>query len=421
MPKDKWFYKKSQKFTLSSKLLALCFMLCGGILFCWLLYPNIANSGPYLNSAHGNTSYGVDRRTIDGVNIFPDYAIGNCAHCHEQHASIGGVTTIPSQYVLFYDNYINQTNGICFKCHDYTTTYATTAIGNRSYSYRAGGWTADTLNDILEAFSFYPGSAIPGSSHQLGTIRSFITARSWGYSNNSNPCVACHNPHRAQGDPENSPNGTKSSGTRGWPVSRPSQHSTDNNAWGLWGDEAGEKMSDYVGALTYMSPYYFNSTITYEPEGSAINNGTNLTDYVSFCTDCHNPTYDGQIASQQKSAFTGGFQGVLFNPDWEITSPHGKKAAFGGMGNRKSPYAPVITNFVLSCTDCHEPHGSPNGMLIRREVNGSTTLVDFTSWSDRAKWLTLCRRCHTVGVNHQGAGNPCYMCHMHNKNWFRPI
>jgi len=89
-------------------------------------------------------------------------------------------------------------------------------------------------------------------------------------------------------------------------------------------------MSDYSVGYTYQAPYYFNSTITYEPDGSATANGSNLTDYVTFCTDCHNPSYDG-TGSSQKLAFTGEFQGVLFNPDWENTSPHGKIAA-GGMG-----------------------------------------------------------------------------------------
>lgn len=315
---------------LSPKFLALCFILCAGIFLWWMLYPDRVSSGPYLDSAHGSSSYGVNRTSLSTFG----YSKGNCAQCHEQHASIGGgepnPTGGPDKYELFYNNYVGQTDGFCYKCHTDLNSFQSSGLVNRSYSYRAGGWTADTLNDILEAFSFYPGSAKPGSSHQLGNIRSFITARSWGYTNNSNPCAACHNPHRAQGDPANSPNSTKSSGTRGWPVSHPSQHSKDNNAWGLWGDSSGEKMSDYSVGYTYQAPYYFNSTITYEPDGSATANGSNLTDYVTFCTDCHNPSYDG-TGSSQKLAFTGEFQGVLFNPDWENTSPHGKIAA-GGMG-----------------------------------------------------------------------------------------
>ena len=60
----------------------------------WLLYPDKASSGSYLDSAHANTSDGV-KRSATG---FPtDYSQGNCAHCHEQHASITGAepTQIP--------------------------------------------------------------------------------------------------------------------------------------------------------------------------------------------------------------------------------------------------------------------------------------------------------------------------------------
>ncbi|MDY6845416.1 MAG: cytochrome c3 family protein, partial [Thermodesulfobacteriota bacterium] len=179
-----------------------------------------------------------------------------------------------------------------------------------------------------------------------------------------------------------------------------------------------ERMNNY--GLTYQAPYYYNSTTTYEPNGNSISNGTNMPDYVTFCTDCHNPSYDGQVSSSQKSNFTGGFQPLIYNPDWESTSPHGKiDAEKPDATKRKAPYNVTGTNYVLSCTDCHEPHGSPNGMLIRKEVNGAST-VTFTSWASRDDWLTLCQRCHTIASNHQ-AGNPCYICHMHNKNWFRPL
>jgi len=71
--------------------LALCFLLCTGI-FLLILYPDMASSGPYLSSAHGNSTYGV-KRTATG---FPtDYPQGLCAHCHEQHASIAGAEPAP--------------------------------------------------------------------------------------------------------------------------------------------------------------------------------------------------------------------------------------------------------------------------------------------------------------------------------------
>lgn len=66
-------------------LLLISILLCG-MVFYWLLYPEKANSGPYLDSAHGNSTYGVNRSSISTFG----YSKGNCVHCHEQHASIGG-------------------------------------------------------------------------------------------------------------------------------------------------------------------------------------------------------------------------------------------------------------------------------------------------------------------------------------------
>ncbi len=237
-----------------------------------VMFAGVGHAGVYLNSAHGNSTYGVDRSPAG-------YAKGHCDHCHEPHASVGGSepspTGGPSDYSLFNTSYTNQTTGICYDCHNGTGTL------NRSYSYRAGGWTSDTVDDLLESFSF----SAPDSSHNLPDIKTFITSpaqSAWGYTSDSNPCAACHNPHAAQGDPANAPNNAKTSGTRGYPVSRPSQHSTDNNSWGVWGDGATEQMSDYSG--TYQAPYRYLSATQYERNGSTTTDGTNLADYSTSCS-----------------------------------------------------------------------------------------------------------------------------------------
>jgi hypothetical protein len=45
----------------------------------------------------------------------------------------------------------------------------------------------------------------------------------------------------------------------------------------------------------------------------------------------------------------------------------------------------------LSCTDCHEPHGSPNRFLGRRWVNGYVATL---ATGELNNWRDFCRRCH---------------------------
>lgn len=367
----------------------------------WILYPDSAISGPYLNSAHGSSSYGV-KRSATG---FPtDYPKGLCAHCHEQHASINNSepypTGGPDKYLLFYASFVSQTDNFCLKCHTDVSSYQSGgSITNRSYSYRAGGYTSDTLNDILEAFN-------NNTSHNLNDIKNYISGN-WGYTNDSNPCLACHNPHSAQGDPANSPNSAKSSGTRGWPVSRPSQHSKNNNTWGLWGDASSERMSNYTA--NYQAPYRYNSTTAYEPDGSSTQDGSNLTDFVTFCRDCH----ANQISSSE---------GTRAAIDWSSSGDkHGNRNA-ADQTNNLAPYTDIsgTRRYVLACTDCHEPHGSGSyAYLIRQEVNGATTSVTGNTGS---AWKTLCDRCHNTPADraeHQTPfSTPCINCHKHGSTSF---
>ncbi len=365
-----------------------------------------ADAGQYLNSSHGNSTYGVLRSSVA-----TSYARGNCAHCHELHASVQGSepapTGGPSAYGLFSDNFVSQTDNFCIKCHTGAGGYQSGGvIVNRSYSFRAGGWILDPVNNVASAFA----SVSPASSHNLGDILNVINGR-WGYGSYSNPCAACHNPHAVQGDPANDPSGAKTSTSRGYPVSRPGQHG--GTPWGLWGDTTAERMSAYTP--NYQAPYRYGSTLTYEPDGSNIQDGSNLTDFVSLCTDCHNPGI---------TIYSSTLGRDLIKIDWSVDK-HGLADADGAI-DMLGPY-PATLGKVLSCTDCHEPHGSPNNYLLRAEVNGgelsgvvSTGTKDFGY---------LCRQCHqddavaeggTVNAweyaHHKSADKPysqfkCNQCH----------
>ena len=327
--------------------------------------------GYYLDT-HGNGTYGVSRKNVA-------YSKGECLHCHDVSQSGHG------------GKLFDTSNNFCFKCHDNTTTYATAPIKNRSYSYRAGGYTSDAVNNsILYAFSL-------ASSHKLSSIKTFINGK-WGYDVNSNPCTACHNPHIVQGDPANSPDATKNASSRSWLVSRPSQHAT--NYTNIWGDSAGEKMRDYTAK--YQAPYRYNSTTAYEPDGSTTDDGSNLFDSVSFCLDCHT--------------------NINWGTDGDI---HGKATQTGGYicdeGDKKDPYPanPDPTpypNRVLSCLDCHEPHGSPNEHMLRSEVNGTEIPVI----TQTGRWWYFCRACHkSLATKHFGgipninSSSECEGCHFH--------
>jgi hypothetical protein len=217
--------------------------------FLWALRcPDMATADGYTNTAHGNAGYGVDRSTPPCEYGDPAQACptGSCAHCHDTFdPSLCGQAGHP--YMLFADN----DNDFCLKCHENTTNYATTAVVNRSYSYRAGGYTTDLVNDIREVFSLT-------STHNLDDIKTFIAGK-WGYAADSNACTACHNQHLAQGDPENAPNAAKSDSTRGWPLSRPSEHGS--GVWPLWGDDSAERMNVYSAA--YQAPYRYGSSSAY--------------------------------------------------------------------------------------------------------------------------------------------------------------
>jgi len=447
-------------FVLSTMLLALC---C-------ILYPDSVSSGPYLNSAHGDSNYGVNRSATATFG----YAKGNCAHCHEQHASIGGSEPAPaggspSRYAIFADNFISQTDDFCFYCHrGIGSVQVLFSRTNYNYSYWFGGDTVNhaTPNNIYDAFN-----PVLGSSHNLQDILNFVKTK-WPetFKDESNPCNACHNPHLAQ---------------RGYPVVRP----TDRN--NIWGDSASEHMSDYATAHggLYQAPYRYNSTTTYEPDGSGTTDGSNVPDYITFCSDCHNATnviystilgrnlsyinwanpnrtylqagdyhgsitrcfdVDGNSGGQWKTCgcikddsygFASGFcrgapvdaAGCCLYNGHTVNAPV-------WWGDIKPPYKTAnYPNFILNCTDCHEPHGAVHGngtttpYLLRKTVNGHYNKQCAGGPGNPCTWEEeFCRSCHhhrnsteqtyipefdrtiTSDGWHCGGPGNCLNCHNHN-------
>jgi cytochrome c553 len=365
-------------------------------IFLWLvtlmfLGSGLAYAGPYTDSAHGNATNGVDRKSP-----FPDYAVGNCAHCHEQHAMIGGAEPAPSsgtspptasKFCLFANNFDTtattgaylQDDNACFYCHYGTGAYQTTPFSNYSYSITFGGNTDTTPVTIFDSFN-------STSYHNLKDVIDWASDAIDGWPSTftagSNPCSACHNVHIAQrscGKPTGSYDPTKSA------ISRPSDHGN------LWGDDDGtvnpsERMDTY-SSDTYQSPYYYAATPTnYEPANNTTSDGSNLPNYATFCLDCH-------VNAVEKGA------GTLTAINWTTSGGdnHGQKGAGSGgsHGELIAPYANASSGiYALSCTDCHEPHGSSNEWLLRTEVNAKSG-IEITS---TGVWYEFCTACHSVNL-----------------------
>lgn len=359
------------------------------LLFC---FSSDSLAGNYLTSAHGSSTLGVCRDGIcsESAGGGQGYARGNCANCHEQHASIAGSEPIPvdgapAAFALLTPSFSGalttpyvQADVLCFYCHGGSDQLVNNML-NPDYAEIFGGYTGGPQT-IMATFNQYSGSA--GANHNLLGVQEYAAANFSFFDAESDPCSACHNVHLAK-DYKNHPSEIGYSA-----ISRPTDH------FNLWGDELGEYMSDHTG--TYLSPYYYNSTTVYEPGGIAISNGSTSPDYNTFCLDCHGPSAPAPIVSKNRGV-------TLKTINWPATGAsgdaqtagdkHGVNVATGAIDTR-APYSGT-SDLVLSCLDCHEAHGSEHTSMIRRSING--VAVDDPNppiGNDDGDRGWQCRQCH---------------------------
>jgi len=195
----------------------------------------------------------------------------------------------------------------------------------------------------MEAFNL-------ASYHNLKDVIDYAAATWTTFTTDNNPCCACHNPHLAKRNKENPGNPSYTA------ISKPSAHEE------LWGDDATEGMDDYP--YTYQAPYWYGGSPTYfEPYSTnTTQDGSNLPNYAAFCLDCH-------VNAVPKSM---GVPATINAINWVTTDQHGQAAAAhtSSEGSLIDPYDDASSGiYALSCTDCHEPHGSSNEWLLRTEVN----------------------------------------------------
>jgi hypothetical protein len=366
----------------------------------------------YTESAHGSSTAGVKRTPGESSS---DYARGNCAHCHEQHAIIDGYSHTPYEFALFApNNPTSQTDNFCFQCHcSVVASKQSGMVENKDYGGTFGGGTA-IFYHIKDAFN--PGAG--GSSHDLAAVAQYAKTHfgSLWMTDDTNACLVCHDAHYSQKSfpvQINARGGVDTSIRRGIDVVDYPRN--------LWGDDPlaiggfSEMMSDW--STEYQAPFYEGGSLSnpkYEPAGDNTSDGSNLPNYVSVCAQtCHRNSVSSLLPINWKTVKSSTWPGM---PD-----KHGRLLGNGSdYGNLKPPFTQAESyNYVLSCMDCHEPHGSVNEWLLRTTVNGVSGL----SVAD-GKWYYWCQACHEVGAPYMVHGDPsemeetdCRFCHRHG-SWF---
>jgi cytochrome c553 len=367
-------------------------LIATAVLALVLSYAGVATAGTYAESAHGDTTDGVNRSGVVSDPDHPDaYDTGSCAHCHDTFdPDICGNNVYGLMLFASNGNPDSQTDNFCFECHIGTGYVQVGGITNHTYSTNFGGGTA-TLTSIYDAFN--PTTGDTPSSHQLSDIQNYVTGN-LDYTSETNPCIACHSHHFAQ---KNYPVTATGMGGVKTAVRRSAHYSGDLNG-NLWGDEDSthSEYDELIREVTdkYQAPYYKGET-TYEPANDGTDDGSNLPNFVTLCLDCHKHS---NVPSAERQAY-------LENIDWYSTErsyqlwlgdAHGN--AHGTMsfhGETRAPYngrddGTEDFNFILACTDCHEPHGSKNAWLLRTCVNGK----DNINVPGTYLWYDLCTACH---------------------------
>ena len=319
-----------------------------------------------------------------------DQANTNCKNCHSWDTSEGTTATSPPHFYTTSAAYEASAHGaeLCTDCHDVhaaTGSYAgMTRANNENLCYQChrdlaqGGVQNDALSGPGLADDIQQALAMP-YKHDLGA----------SFTRDGNTyalqCTTCHNVHIVTGKYWDA-HQAKS------PVTRVS----DNTS--LWGASSGQKIADYAAAGTYQAP-------AGDPFAGDV-----LPDYVTFCADCHNDSTVIYSASLGRDLRTF---------DWQADK-HGGLGAQHGITSLLAPYGGgLLGTYVLSCTDCHEAHGSTNNYALRTRVNDGEVTVTGFGYGDGGwgrEWDSLCWKCHTniSDFHHwyyQNTATACTDCH----------
>lgn len=344
--------------------LALCMLLSAATLCA--SHPAMA---AYTGTAHGSATNGVKRSSAGITN----YAIGNCAHCHEQHASVGGSEPAPtnggpSSYAAFASE-----EALCLGCHGGTPNYS------------ANG-SPDNINTLLNAsYGHYPADF--NAKHKAKEVQADIN------SNLHVECTDCHDPHLA--------------GT--------TKHSKGTNAIAATSPLAGAQ-----GTTATYSGSWLTASVTYGALSPA-------TKEYETCFKCHSGAVGTPNTWRGASGTTTWTDvGKEFNPANKSYHPVVQTLA-AGTGSSAMTNSQLTATWqnagskTMYCSDCHGddntnttakpygPHGSASNRMLRNDssfdlwpYNPSGAPWDLKDLgSNTNSWTTrlLCKKCHPLATN----------------------
>jgi predicted CXXCH cytochrome family protein len=361
------------------------------------------------NDAVGNPQWYTTYNAFEGSAHFQSaggFGTNKCTGCHDPHGAAGAFRAMALGKVKV-DSPTDSSN-FCYQCHK--------DPGSGGILNKAVSGTAYN-NDIMEAFN-------ESTKHDLGTS---FTINGKTY---SLQCSSCHNVHIVTGKYWDHDQSGKS------PISR----FTNNTE--VWGDGSGEKMNDYA---TVASQAAWGYSGKYQKPGGTTHqfDGSQLADYPTFCLDCHQyqlldeggntikaKNWNSDKHGLKRAGYSG--LGIHYSTAWgSYWCPSGynicgRATGWGGSTVSQESYAwPVIPkgrgyvafvkggydqaernaghNFVLSCTDCHDPHGAENYDLMRRSLNAKFDGTEFILSNTKGDWHGMWQ-----GGNPEGL---CWSCH----------
>ena len=354
-------------------------LLLGAGLACTLLWagtPLLA--GDYRNSSHGSATSGVDRSTIDSK--YSAFSKGNCAHCHEQHASLEGVEPNPVTGAVPYATFAHEQD-LCLACHDGSPAL-TNVQADITKANKHGGLLSDTAHHYGETLA------------ELSTTKHV-------------ECVDCHNPHAAQttlhtaGSNAIATNSlllkvfgaTPTWSTANWtaPAVYTMQtatkeyeicfkcHSGANTNWASWGGTAATAWTDV--ALEF-SPYnraghpiaaglssYANSISPKALVSAQLTSpwNVNMGTQTMYCSDCH--ASDSTVAGPHGSATKWMLAGT--NKAWPYTLAANNGTSAGTFRTLSNSTTGSGGTNGLFCLNCHPATTSASSNSVHRKGDHS--------------------------------------------------